>query len=49
MCDPELGERARGSEAMIFVHDVERLYAEHQSHGAPIVSALEDKPWDLRE
>ncbi|HEX9730912.1 MAG TPA: VOC family protein [Thermoanaerobaculia bacterium] len=45
----ELGERARGTEVMVFVRNVDALYAEHQARGAPIVSALEDKPWDLRE
>jgi hypothetical protein len=49
MRNAELAERARGSEAMVFVRDVDALYAEHCESGAPIVSGLEDKPWELRE
>ncbi len=49
MCDAELATRAKGTEVMVFVHDVDALYSEHVGRGAPIVSALIDKPWDARE
>lgn len=45
----DLAERARGTEAMVFVRDVDALYAEHRQRGALILSPLEDKPWQLRE
>jgi ribosomal protein S18 acetylase RimI-like enzyme len=47
--DSRLAERSRGFEAMVFVHDVDSLHAEHLERKAPIVSALETKPWHVRE
>lgn len=49
MRDAELAARSQGFEVMVFVHDVDALYAEHRVRGAPIVSVLEDQPWELRE
>jgi uncharacterized glyoxalase superfamily protein PhnB len=49
MTDADLAVRAIGSEVMLFVDDVDALYAEHQQRGAPISDPIADEPWNLRE
>ena len=49
MRDSELCVRAKGTEVIVFVADVDALYADHQARTAPIVATLSDKPWNVRE
>lgn len=46
---PELAERVEGHEHFLFVEEVDVLYEQHAEAGAPIVAAIENKPWGLRE
>jgi uncharacterized glyoxalase superfamily protein PhnB len=49
VANAELAQRVRGSEISIVVHDVDALYAEHQSKGAPITMPIQNEPWGSRE
>jgi predicted N-acetyltransferase YhbS/uncharacterized glyoxalase superfamily protein PhnB len=45
----ELAARVEGHQHFFFCDDVESLCARHQAAGATIISAIENKPWGLRE
>lgn len=49
MQNAELSERSKDSEVTITVEDVDALYAEHQSSGAPIEMPITNEPWGSRE
>jgi catechol 2,3-dioxygenase-like lactoylglutathione lyase family enzyme/GNAT superfamily N-acetyltransferase len=46
---PELAGKTDGLMHCFFVDDVQALHEAHVAAGAPIVSPLENKPWNLRE
>ena len=47
--DPELAARLEGVSHFLGADDVDALYALHRERGADIISALENKPWGVRE
>jgi GNAT superfamily N-acetyltransferase len=46
---PELASRVEGHQHAILVDGVDALHEQHRASGAQILSALEAKPWGLRE
>lgn len=46
---PEIAARVEGHQHHFFADDIDALYALHQKNGAPILSPIENKPWNLRE
>jgi len=49
MRNPRLAAHACDREIMLFVEDVDALYAEHRRRGIIVMESLRDEPWGLRE
>lgn len=47
--DPELASHVEGHQLWIDADDVDAVYSRHVERGAPIVSPIENKPWNRRE
>jgi uncharacterized glyoxalase superfamily protein PhnB len=48
--NPEVSERIRGLELVMFVDDVDGIYAELKNKsGVEIASSIKDEPWGTRE
>ncbi len=45
----DLAAKVRGLEVVLLVANIDAAYEEHRRNNAPIVEALEQKPWGTRE
>jgi uncharacterized glyoxalase superfamily protein PhnB len=47
--DPDLANRIRGQEILLFVDEIEQIYEEHTECGADIITDVREEPWGTRE
>ena len=47
--NPELAKKARGSQFLVQVDDIEESFNRHKSKGAKIIKEISETHWDSRE